>query len=89
MHPLAALFIRFPFLLPTDEREGTNLFEGDIIISGSEQRELLGKFINQNRRGRQATEDDQSGSGQEPDLTEDRRWPGGRVPFKVDDASLG
>ena len=65
------------------EREG-NLFQGDIILSVPEQRELLGRLYN--RQKRTAVEDDLEGSGQtEPELPEDRRWPGGRVPFILDD----
>lgn len=66
----------------TEEREG-NLFEGDIILSVQEQRELLGRFIHHKLDERMAIEVDQEGSGQQLELT--NRWPGGRVPFKMDD----
>lgn len=70
----------------TDEREG-DLFEGDIILSISEKRHLLKRFIRDRVQKRVAVEDDQegSGSGEEPELTKDKRWPGGRVPYKMDD----
>lgn len=75
-------FVRFTVHIDGEEGE---LFEGDIILSTAEKREILESNMHILQE-RMAMQDGPDGSGQQLGsiLTDDTRWTNGLVPFKFD-----